>query len=58
MKMISKIIKYKLDSSSKMQFVFSPKTFKKFFLENYRFSQKSGNDANNRGRGVMFFASL
>ena len=50
-KLISKTIKYKLGSSSKMQFAFfcNMKTFK-FFLENYQFCQKSGNDANSRGR--------
>ena len=49
-KLISKTIKYKLDSSSKMQFAFFIlKTFK-IFLENYRFCRKSGNDANSRGR--------
>ena len=66
-KLISKTIKYKLGSSSKMQFAFfcNMKTFK-FFLENYQFCQKSGNDANRRGReegggqwsGVMFVVSL
>ena len=50
-KLISKTIKYKLDSSSKMQFAFVIlKTFN-FFLENYRFCRKSGNDANSRGLG-------
>ena len=33
------------------------KTFK-FFLKYYQFCRKSGNDANSRGRGVMFFVSL
>ena len=48
MKMVSKIIKYKLDSSSKMQFVFSPKTFKKIFwktidfLKNLEMTQTTG----------------
>ena len=40
-KLISKTIKYKLDSSSKGL----------FFSENYRFFQKSGNDTNIWGRG-------
>ena len=45
-KLISKRIKYKLDSSSKMKFVFFIlKTFK-----NYRFCQKSENEANSKGR--------
>ena len=50
-KLISRVIKYKLGSSSKMQFViFIVKTFKNF-LENFRFCRKSGNDANSMGRG-------
>ena len=65
MKLTSKIIKYKLDSFSKMQFVFFyPKHIQEF-------CQQSGNDANCRrregggggGRGVwgeaaLFFASI
>ena len=50
-KLNCKIIKYKLDSSSEMQFVFFyPKYIQIFFLENYRFRQKSGNDPNSRWR--------
>ena len=50
-KLINKTIKYKLDHSSKMQFaIFYPKNILNFFLENYGFSQKSGNEANSRGR--------
>ena len=49
-KLISKTIKYKLDSSSKTQFVFFyHKDIQNCFLENYRFCRKSGNDANCRG---------
>ena len=51
-KQISKTIKYKLDSSSKMQFVFFyPKNIQKYFLENYQFYRKCGNDAKSRGVG-------
>ena len=61
MKLISKRIKYKLDSSWRMYFAFFIlKTFKTF-LENYQFSQKSENETNSSrrwGEGVMFFASL
>ena len=56
---ISKTIKYKLDSSSKMQFVFFyPKNIQKYFLENYQFYRKCGNDAKSRGvgGGVMFLS--
>ena len=58
-KLIRKITKRNLDSSSKMYTlsVFILKSFK-LFLENYQFCRKSGNDANSRGRGVMFFTSL
>ena len=49
-KQISKTIKYKLDSSSKMQFVFFyPKNIQKYFLENYQFYRKCRNDAKSRG---------
>ena len=51
-KLISKTIKYKLDSSLKTQFVFFYyKDIQNFFLENYRFCRKSGNDSNCRGWG-------
>ena len=50
-KLISKPIKHKLDSSSKIQFAFFIiKTFK-IFLKNHRFCQKSGNDANSKEWG-------
>ena len=49
-KLISKTIKYKLDSSLKTQFFFFYyKDIQNFFLENYRFCRKSGNDSNCRG---------
>ena len=55
-KQISKTIKYKLDSSSKMQFVFFyPKNIQKYFLENYQFYRKCGNDAKSRGVGGVMF---
>ena len=54
-KLISKTIKYKLDSSSKMQFAFLSKRHSIFFMENYRFCGKSGNEANNKGWGIIFF---
>ena len=57
--LISKTIKYKLDSSSKMQFVFFyPKDIKNRFsktidfVKNLEIMQIAG------GRGVMFFASI
>ena len=57
-KMTSKTVKYKLVSSSKMQFAcVIPKKFI-IFLENYQFCRKSRNDTNSKGRGVMAFASL
>ena len=51
MKLMSKIIKYKLDSSSRMQFAFLyPKDIKKKEnLGNYRFYQKYESGANRRG---------
>ena len=58
-KLINKTIKYKLDSSSKMQFAFFyPKDIQN--LDDYRFCRKSGNDTDSsvRGEGIMFFASL
>ena len=51
-KLISKTIKYKL----RRNLPFLSERHSKIFLENYRFCQKSGNDANSMG--VMFFASL
>ena len=46
------MIKYKLGSSSKMQFAFFyPKDIQKNFFENYRFCRKSGSDANSSGWG-------
>ena len=57
--MIIKTIKHKLNNSLKIQIVFFPKDIHFFcFLENYRFCRKSGNDANSRGRRIMFFAPL
>ena len=56
-KQITKTIKYKLDSSSKRQFAFLILKTIKYFLENYRFCQKYGNDATSRGWGLMFFPS-
>ena len=57
-KQISKAIKYKLDSSSKMQFVFFIlKTFKNCFGE-LSILSKSGNDAISRGWRVHVIASL
>ena len=57
--LISKTVKYKLESSSKMQFAFFIlKTFKYFFwktidfIKNLEMTQIAG------GGGVMFFASL
>ena len=59
-KLISKIIKYKLDSSSKMQFAFfDPKDIQKRFgktidfVKNLEMTQIAAG-----GVGVMFFASL
>ena len=54
-KLISKTIKYKLNSSSKMQFVFFfyRKDIQKIVLENYWFFRKCGNYANNREQWVM-----
>ena len=57
-KLISKTIKYKLDSSSKMQFAFLSKRHSIFFMENYRFCGKSGNEANNKGWGIIFFCVI
>ena len=56
MKLISKTIKYKLDSSSTMQiFFFYPKDIEKVFWKNYRLYRKSGNDTNiRRARGSCF----
>ena len=54
-KLISKAIKYELDSCSQIHFKKyknTLKTFKKLF------GKLSGNDTNSRGRRVMFFASL
>ena len=58
-KLISKTIKYKLGSSSKMQFAFFyPKDIQNFFLQNYQFCRKSENKAESWGRGFIFFTSL
>ena len=66
-KLISKTIKHKLNNSSKIQFAFLYPKDIQFFLENYRFCRKFGNDANSSGRGgggggegegFMFFVSL
>ena len=56
-KLISKTIKYKLEYFKDAICFFYPKDIQ-FFLENYQFCQKSGNEANSRGQGIMFFASL
>ena len=58
MKLINKTIEYKLDSSSKIKFTFFILKIFKSFYDNYQFCQKSENDANSRGRGVVFLASL
>ena len=50
-KLISKAIKYKLDSSPKMQFAFYDLMTFRNFLETYRFCRKSGNYANSRDWG-------
>ena len=58
-KLISKIIKHKSDSSSKMQFsYFHPKDVQKIFLEKYQVCKKSGNDTNSRGRRRGVSSSL
>ena len=51
-KLISKTVKYNLDSSSEMQFTFFLSKRQSFcFLKNYWFCRKSGNDAKSRGWG-------
>ena len=63
-KLISKTIKHKLDSSSKMQFaLFYPKDIQKYFLkaidfiENLEMTQIAGGGGTG-GRGTIFFTSL
>ena len=55
----NKKIKYKLDTSSKMQFAFFIlETLKNFVSKTIDFVEKSGNDSNSREQGLIFFASL
>ena len=50
-KLISKTVINILDSSSRVHFAsFYPEDIQIFFLKNYRFCRKSGNDANSRER--------
>ena len=56
--LISKANKHKLNNSSKIQIAFFIlKTFK-FFLENYLFCRKSGNDVNSKGLGLYIISVI
>ena len=46
------------NSSPTLQLSYEEERYLKQVLENYRFSQNTGNGVNGRGRGLILFASL